>query len=85
MLFRSRQAGEINNLSVSLGQSSFFVIVCMSMSTRHNLFLAPLTPSKAFSKSYWFDNLGFVIKGNGCFDASYLPLVVPQRTVGVIP
>ena len=44
------------------------------------LFLAPLTPSKAFSNSYWFDNLGFVIKGNCCFAASYLPLGVPQRT-----
>ena len=75
-----QQAGEIDNLSVSLGQINFFVIVCRSMSTRHNLFLAPLTPSKAFSKSYWFDNLGFVIKGNCCFAASYLPLGIPQRT-----
>ena len=43
-----QQAGEIDNLSVSLGQSSLFVIVCRSTSTRQatTLFLALLIPSK---------------------------------------
>ena len=39
-----QQAGEIDNLSVSLGQNSLFVIVYRSTST--TLYLAPLTSCK---------------------------------------
>ena len=51
-----QQAGEIDNLTVSLGQSSLIVLCADSTSARH------WQPSEVISYSYWIDNLGILLR-----------------------
>ena len=44
-----QQASEIDNLTIKLGQSILVALCADSKSTRHQLFLAQLTPSEALS------------------------------------
>ena len=77
LLLCVRQAGELTTSLVRWG----IVLVCDCVQVHVNYrkwrcwHLAKPYPSPTR-----FDNLGFVIKGNCCFAASYLPLGVSQLT-----
>ena len=80
-----RQAGEIDNLTVSLGQSTL-VVLCRFHVGAGIPGVAPhyIPPPSTFNVllgSYWFDNLGFLLRENLLLYASHLPLGVPNGHV----
>ena len=79
-----QQASEIDNLTVSLGQSSLIVLCADSTSTVQtpcdSYFSGAVDNLLKSCCSYWFDNLGFFLRENLLLCASYLPLGVAQRT-----
>ena len=67
-----QQAIEIENLTVKLGKSILVVLCVGSKSTGAvDTFIRDLI-------SYWFDNLGFILRENLLLHSSYLPLGVSQ-------
>mgnify|MGYP003484284982 CR=1 FL=1 len=80
-----QQAGEIDNLTVSLGQSTL-VVLCRFHVGAGIPGVAPhyIPPPSTFNVllgSYWFDNLGFILRENLPMYASHLPLGVPNGRV----
>ena len=80
-----QQAGKIDNLPVSLGQSSLIVLCADSTLAPDSLVLRRAIfrhqqPSEVISCSYWSIKPWFHTEGNCCYTASYLPLGVSQRT-----
>ena len=79
-----QQASEIDNLTVSLGQSSLIVLCADSTSTVQtpcdSYFSGAVDNLLKSCCSYWFDNLGFFLRENLLLTTSYLPLGVSQRT-----
>ena len=63
-----QQASEIDNLTVSLGQSSLIVLCADSTSTVQtpfdSYFSGAVDNLLKSCCSYWFDNLGFFLRGN---------------------
>ena len=80
-----QQAGEIDNLTVSLGQSTL-VVLCRFHVGAGIPGVAPhyIPPPSTFNvllDSYWFDKPWFLTEGNLLLYASYLPLGVPNGRV----
>ena len=80
-----QQAGEIDNLTVSLGQSTL-VVLCRFHVGAGIPGVAPhyISPPSTFNVllgSYWFDKPWFLTEGNLLLYASYLPLGVPNGRV----
>ena len=79
-----QQASEIDNLTVSLGQSSLIVLCVGSTSTVQtpcdSYFSGAVDNLLKSCCSYWFDNLGFFLRENLLLTTSYLPLGLSQRT-----
>src|SRR5215213_7634331 len=80
-----QQAGEIDNLTVSLGQSTL-VVLCRFHVGAGIPGVAPhyISPPSTFNVllgSYWFDKPWFHTEGNLLLYASYLPLGVPNGRV----
>ena len=80
-----QQAGEIDNLAVSLGQSTL-VVLCRFHVGAGIPGVAPhyISPPSTFNVllgSYWFDKPWFLTEGNLLLCASHLPLGVPNGRV----
>ena len=80
-----QQAGEIDNLTVSLGQSTL-VVLCRFHVGAGIPGVAPhyISPPSTFNvllDSYWFDKPWFLTEGNLLLYASHLPLGVPNGRV----
>ena len=79
-----QQAGEIDNLTVKLGQSNLIVLCRFHVGTGIPGVAPHYTPSPTPSKQPRFPtgsiNLGFILRENLLLHSSYLPLGVPQRT-----
>ena len=80
-----QQAGEIDNLTVSLGQSTL-VVLCRFHVGAGIPGVAPhyTPPPSTFNVllgSYWFDKPWFLTEGNLLLYASHLPLGVPNGRV----
>ena len=80
-----QQAGEIDNLTVSLGQSTL-VVLCRFHVGAGIPGVAPhyIPPPSTFDvllDSYWFDKPWFLTEGNLLLYASHLPLGVPNGRV----
>ena len=77
-----QQAGEIDNLTVKLGQSTWIVLCRFHVGTGIPGVAPHYTPSpttfNVLLDSYWFDNLGFLLRENLLLHSSYLPLGVPN-------
>ena len=69
-----QQASEIVNLTVELGQSILVVLCVGSKST------GAVDTFRRDLISYWFDNLGFMLREILLLHSSYLPLGVSQQT-----
>src|SRR3954463_16336267 len=65
-----QQTGEIDNLTVRWGK--VLSLCCAGLQVARNTF-------ESFPSSYWFDNLGFLLRKN-LLCSSYLPLGVSQRS-----
>ena len=76
-----QQAGEIDTLTVSLGQSSL-IVVCRFQVNRQDLpfdaskFSGAVDTFRSVFTSYWIDNLGFLLRENLRLHSSDLPLGV---------
>ena len=84
-----QQAGEIDNLTVSLGQSTL-VVLCRFHVGAGIPGVAPhyTPPPSTFNVllgSYWFDKPWFLTEGNLPLCASHLPLGVPNERVSYTP
>ncbi|KAK1669161.1 hypothetical protein QYE76_057320 [Lolium multiflorum] len=80
-----KEAGEIDNLTVSLGQSTL-VVLCRFHVGAGIPGVAPhyIPPPSTFDvllDSYWFDKPWFLTEGNLLLYASHLPLGVPNERV----
>ncbi|KAK1680095.1 hypothetical protein QYE76_040943 [Lolium multiflorum] len=79
------QAGEIDNLTVSLGQSTLVVLcrfhVGAGIPGVAPHYISPPSTFKVLLGSYWFDKPWFHTEGNLLLYASYLPLGVPNGRV----
>jgi len=79
-----QQAGEIDNLTVKLGQSNLIVLCRFHVGTGIPGVAPHYTPSPTPSKQPRFPtgsiNLGFILRENLLLHSSYLPLGVSQRT-----
>src|SRR3954462_1597418 len=64
-----QQTGEIDNLTVRWGK--VLSLCCAGFQVASNTF-------ESFASSYWFDNLGFLLRENLLLYSSYLPLGVSQ-------
>ena len=75
-----QQAGEIDNLTVKLGQSILIVLCAGSTSLTSQTFLAPLTPQG--NSLFPTDSITLVsqLRETCCCTTSYLPLGVPNNT-----
>src|SRR3954467_8290354 len=70
-----QQTGEIDNLTVHWGK--VLSLCCAGFQVASNTF-------ESFPSSYWFDNLGFLLRENLLLCSSYLPLGVSQRSSTMI-
>src|SRR3954469_19523690 len=70
-----QQTGEIDNLTVRWGK--VLSLCCASFQVASNTF-------ESFPSSYWFDDLGFLLREKLLLCSSYLPLGVSQRSSTVI-
>ena len=70
-----QQTNEIHNLTVCWGK--VLSLCCVGFQVASNTF-------GSFPSSYWFDNLGFLLRSNLFLYSSYLPLGVSQRSSIVI-
>ena len=68
-----QQASEIDNLTVSLGQSIFLVLCAGSTST------GSVDTFRRTFISYWFDNFGFILRETCCCTHHTFLLGVSQR------
>jgi len=77
-----QQAGEIDNLTVKLGQSNLIVLCRFHVGTGIPGVAPHYTPSPTPSKQPRFPtgsiNLGFILRENLLLHSSYLPLGVPN-------
>ena len=80
-----QQAGEIDNLTVSLGQSTWFVLcrfhVGAGIPGVAPHYTSPPSTFNVLLDSYWFDKPWFLTEGNLLLYASHLPLGVPNERV----
>ena len=80
-----QQPGAIDNLTVKLGQSILIVLcrfhVGAGIPGVAPHYTPPPTTFNVLLDSYWFDNLGFLLRENLPLDASHLPLGVPNGRV----
>jgi len=80
-----QQAGEIDNLTVKLGQSNLIVLCRFHVGTGIPGVAPHYTPSPTPSKQPRFPtgsiNLGFILRENLLLHSSYLPLGVPNWRV----
>src|SRR4051812_9111346 len=65
-----QQTSEIDNLTVRWGK--VLSLCCAGFQVASNTF-------DSFPSSYWFDNLGFILREDLMLCSSYLPLGVSQR------
>ena len=80
-----QQAGEIDNLTVTLGQSILFVLCRFHVGAGIPGVAPHYTSSPStfnvLLDSYWFDKPWFLTEGNLLLYASHLPLGVPNERV----
>ena len=67
-------SSDLDNLTVKLRQSNLVVLYADSKST------GAVDTFRSDLISYWFDNLGFILRENLLLHSAYLPLGVSQRT-----